>query len=94
MLEKQLEAWCRKYALLHGCLFYKWNSPSQRGVADRILLAPGGVVVFVELKRPDKTPKLTTLQQLHRDDILNMGHRHEVINEKEQFKTLINSITS
>jgi len=34
----------------------KFTSPSRRGVPDRLLLGPGGVTVFVELKAPGKKP--------------------------------------
>ena len=30
----------------------KWTSPGNAGVPDRICLLPGGVIIFVELKRP------------------------------------------
>jgi len=33
-----------------GCLYYKWVSPGNDGVPDRIIILPGGHVVFAELK--------------------------------------------
>lgn len=33
-----------------GCLFYKWVSPGNNGVPDRIVITPDGSVIFVELK--------------------------------------------
>lgn len=38
----------------------KWVAPNMAGVPDRIVLLPGGVVRFVELKRPGG--RLTVLQ--------------------------------
>lgn len=35
-----------------GGLCLKFVSPGKRGVPDRIVLFPGGVVAFVEFKRP------------------------------------------
>ncbi len=35
----------------------KFVSPGYSGVPDRIILLPGGAVVFVELKRPGEQPR-------------------------------------
>lgn len=39
------------------CLPLKFVSPGHNGVPDRIVLVPGGHVVFVELKQDGKTPR-------------------------------------
>ena len=44
-----------------GGMCEKFTSPSRRGVPDRIVILPGGRVVFVELKAPGKA--LSVLQQ-------------------------------
>lgn len=61
-LEKVIEAKVRRYALAKGCLCYKFTSPSQRSVPDRLVITPGGTVLFLELKRKGKKP---TPQQEH-----------------------------
>jgi len=43
-----------------GVLCYKFVSPSHRGVPDRLLIFPKGLVAFIELKAPGKSP--TALQ--------------------------------
>lgn len=35
---------------------YKWMSPARRGVPDRIVILPGGVICFVEVKAPGRRP--------------------------------------
>lgn len=57
--------------LIHlGCGFYKWVSPGQNGVPDRICLIPGGRIVFVELKtsrgnlRPEQHVQIKRLRRL------------------------------
>ena len=50
---------------------YKWVSPGNRGVPDRIVVLPEGVVVFVELKRKDG--RVTALQERQIDRLLDMG---------------------
>lgn len=50
MLEKDIEARLGKLVKAHGGLYYKFVSPSNPGVPDRIIIAPDGRVIFVELK--------------------------------------------
>lgn len=56
MRESEIEARVVRHAKRRGCLCYKWSSPSQRGVPDRIIIAPSGRVLFLELKRPGEQP--------------------------------------
>lgn len=60
MLEKTIEAKIVKYAKEQGFLSYKFSSPNNRGVPDRIFISPQGRVIFIEFKSPGK--KLTKLQ--------------------------------
>ena len=59
MLESSLEEKFRKRikALGHGVLCLKFVSPGFTGVPDRIILLPGGHVVFAELKQRGKTER-------------------------------------
>jgi len=50
LLEKQIEARLRKRVNEMGGLFYKFVSPGNDGVPDRIAVLPGGRVWFIELK--------------------------------------------
>lgn len=52
MLEKEIEAKLVKIVKNSGGLCLKWVCPGWAGVPDRIVLLPGGTVIFVELKRP------------------------------------------
>lgn len=45
----------------HGGLCLKWVCPGWAGVPDRIILLPGGRVLFAETKRP-KGGRLSELQ--------------------------------
>ena len=71
MLERDIEAKVIRYAKSRGCLIYKFSSPSHRGVADRIIIAPNGVVGFLELKAPGQTP--TALQLKFISDVKRQG---------------------
>lgn len=52
MLEKDIEARLKRGVEQAGGLCLKWVSPGCTGVMDRIVLLPGGKVIFVELKKP------------------------------------------
>lgn len=60
MKESQIEKTVTKYAKLCGWLSYKFVSPNQKGVPDRIFLK-NGTIIFIEFKQEGKEP--TKLQQ-------------------------------
>jgi len=70
MRESTLEKAIVKYARSRGCLTYKFVSPQNRGVPDRIFIGPTGTVLFMEIKAPGKKP--TALQSRTIHEI--MGH--------------------
>ena len=51
MLESEIESWLNKKVKALGGLSYKFTSPGNPGVPDRIYIFPGGRVWFVELKQ-------------------------------------------
>lgn len=66
MLEKEIEQKLKKQVEhnIPGALCLKFVSPGNSGVPDRLILIPGGVAVFVELKAPGKKErKLQTFIQ-------------------------------
>ena len=54
MLEKTIEAKFKKQVEAVGCRCLKLVCPGFVGVPDRLILLPGGKVVFAELKAPGK----------------------------------------
>ena len=50
MREKDIEARLKQVIELNGGLFYKFTSPGNDGVPDRIAVLPDGQVWFIELK--------------------------------------------
>jgi len=54
-----------------GGVTYKFKSPTQRGVADRIACMPGGDTWFVELKT--KGGRLAPLQKIFAADMDRLG---------------------
>ena len=56
MNEKIIEARLRNGVKALGGIAYKWVSPGNVGVPDRMVVLPGGVVHFIELKREGGKP--------------------------------------
>jgi hypothetical protein len=56
---------------------YKFASPSRRGVADRLVVMPGGRVFFVEVKT--ETGKLSPSQEFFRSEITNLGGNYACV---------------
>lgn len=74
-LEKEIEAKLRRMVESHGGLCLKWVCPGWSGVPDRILLLPGGRIVFAETKRP-KGGKVSKLQTWWKKTLEQMGFDH------------------
>lgn len=81
MLERDIEKYLVAEVRKRGGEAYKFVSPAQRGVADRIVVMPGRVW-FVELKRPGG--KLTPLQERFRDRMLQLLQYHVVLSSREE----------
>jgi hypothetical protein len=61
---------------------WKFKSPAQRGVADRIVCLPDGSTWFVELKT--KGGRLAPLQKMFAADIAALNQKHAVLWTHEQ----------
>ena len=87
MLEKQIEAYLVKRVKALGGVAYKFVSPAHRGVADRVVCLPGGVVWFIELKT--EGGRLSPLQQVFADEMARMNQNYCVLWSKEDVDTWI-----
>ena len=86
-LEKDIEKKLRKMVEAHGGLCLKWVCPGWSGVPDRIILLPGGRVMFAETKRP-KGGKLEALQKWWLKRLQGLGFWSVVVWNEENLKTL------
>jgi hypothetical protein len=75
--EAKLEAKFREKIKKAGGVAFKFVSPGYSGVTDRLVLIPGGTVVFVELKDGNKS--LSALQVQFEKLIKFHGGHHEII---------------
>lgn len=87
MRESSVESHLRKQVKDAGGRAFKWVSPGNNGVPDRIVLFPGSVTIFVELKAPGKKP--TALQKAQHAKIQATGHTVLVIDSKQSVDEFI-----
>lgn len=86
--EKVTEAYLRDRVKALGGRSYKWVSPGCSGVPDRIVVMPGGRVIFVELKSEGKTS--TKLQQKRQAELRALGCTvYADIDTKEKVSALL-----
>lgn len=74
VIERDIEKKLRRMVERRGGLCLKWVCPGWSGVPDRILLLPGGRVIFVETKRPIGG-KLSVLQTWWLEQLRRLGFR-------------------
>lgn len=81
MLEKQVEAKLVKQIKLMGGRAYKFISPGNIGVPDRIVFWPDGTIELVELKT--RTGRLSQAQQRQIDRFQKLNCRVHVLHGTE-----------
>jgi Holliday junction resolvase len=86
MRESHIERTVCRAAKHAGWLVFKWSSPNQRGVPDRIFTRAGRVL-FVEFKAPGKRP--TKLQRHIHEQLRAQGCEVAVIDNIEAGRALI-----
>lgn len=94
MREKTVEAALRKAVEDEGGLCLKWVCPGHTGVPDRIILFPGGIIAFVELKRPGAKVKAGGLQEWWREKIQSFGFPCYEISTVEQAAQLASQLNT
>lgn len=90
MKEKEIEAYLRTRISSFGGRAYKFISPGNDGVPDRLVCLPGGRAVFAELKAPGG--KLRPLQSAQIRRLQDLGFPVLVIDSKAQVDELIESL--
>lgn len=88
--ESKIEEWLNGQIKTLGGKSYKFVSPGNPGVPDRIYLLPGGRIYFVELKRV--IGKLSGVQVWQREQFQKMGVEFRVVYGMEQAKEFIKEL--
>lgn len=92
MEEQKIERRLKKEIELIGGKALKFVSPGVSGVPDRIVLLPGGKIIFVELKAPGK--KLRPIQELRKKELERLGFKVKVIDSIDKVLEFIKEIKS
>lgn len=90
MLEKDVEALLTRRVHQLGGLCLKWVSPGNSGVPDRILILPGGHVIFAELKTD--TGRLSRLQRYQIQTMRDRGADVRVLYGAKDVLALIREV--
>jgi hypothetical protein len=90
MREKEIETYLRDRVKKAGGKAYKFESPGNDGVPDRLVLFPGNRISFVELKAPGKKPRPLQLKQMR--DISAFGCEVLVIDSKKGVDEFITKV--
>ncbi len=72
-MEKEIEAKLVALVAKYGGNCLKWVCPGWTGVPDRIILLPGGGILFAETKRP-KGGRFSPMQKWWERRLLALGH--------------------
>ena len=71
----------------HGGWCLKWVCPGWSGAPDRIVLLPGGRVIFVEVKRP-KGGRVSPRQAWFSEQLRALGFQHRFVWSREDIEEL------
>lgn len=92
MLEKTVEEYLVREVKKIGGIAYKFTSPGNAGVPDRIVILPGGQIHFIEMKRP-KGSVTKARQKMQQDRIKSKGANVRSAYTKEQVDAFIKEVS-
>ena len=87
MTEKNIEQYLVRKVREMGGKAYKFVSPGNAGVPDRLVIFPSGRAVFIELKAPGRVP--TNLQNAKHRELEKLKQRVFVIDSKEKVDAVL-----
>ena len=90
MKESQIEARLVKMVRERGGLCYKFVSPANPGVPDRLVITPDGRVVFVELKT--EVGRLAKIQHWQIEEMKARGADVRIVKGIDQAKTFVQEV--
>lgn len=92
MREREIESALVRAVKIKNGMALKFVSPGFDGVPDRIILFPGGRIVFIELKAPGK--KMRPLQEKRKRQLEALGFQVFCVDNKDQIGGIIDAIQS
>lgn len=92
MRESSIEAKLVRMVRERGGLCFKFVSPGNPGVPDRIVITPGGRTVYVELKTV--VGRLAAIQKWQLEEMRRRGADVRVLKGLEQVETFVGEVFS
>lgn len=90
MKESTIEARLVREVKKRGGLCYKFTSPGSPGVPDRIVILPGGVTVYVELKT--EIGRLAKIQKWQIEELRKRGAVVRVLKGMDQVLAFLEEV--
>ena len=90
MKESTIEARLVREVKKRGGLCYKFTSPGNPGVPDRIVILPGGITVYVELKT--EIGRLAKIQKWQIEELRKRGADVRVLKGMDQVMNFLEEV--
>ena len=90
MRENKIEAKLKQMVEKQGGIAPKFVSPGLSGMPDRLVLLPGGLIAFVEVKAPGKVPR--PLQEARHRMLRKLGFKVYVLDDAGQIGGILDEI--
>lgn len=90
MKESTIEARLVREVKKRGGLCYKFTSPGSPGVPDRIIILPGGITVYVELKT--EIGRLAKIQEWQIEELRKRGAAVRVLKGMDQVLAFLEEV--
>lgn len=85
--EKAIERYLVDEVKKLGGVCLKYSNQNMAGYPDRLILLPGAITIWVELKSKGKKP--TKIQTIRQNELVSMGHEVYTIDNKQAIDKLI-----
>ena len=92
MKESSIEAKLVRMVRAKGGLCYKFVSPGNPGVPDRIVITPGGRTIYVELK--PEVGRLAAVQKWQQEEMRQRGAEVRTLKGLDQVRAFIEEVFS
>lgn len=90
MEESRVENYLKRKVEKLGGKAFKWAPVGVVGIPDRMVLLPGGKVIFVELKAPGK--KARKIQEYRAKQLRKLGFQVECLDTIEKIDILLKEL--
>ena len=90
-MEKEVEKKLVTAVQLMDGVAVKFVSPGFAGMPDRLVLLPGGKVIFVEVKAPGEEPR--PLQQKRHSQLKGLGFEVHVLDDPREIPDILKEVT-